>query len=69
MMNYLNNKKKENVLRLLTEPIVTQKEYRNTIEVLKEVFDHYDKHGSEEDKIKLLSYSNVIRDLKRFLKP
>ena len=68
MMNYLNNKKKENVLRLITEPIVTQKEYRNTIEVLKEVFDHYDKYGSEEDKIKLLSYSNVIRDLKKFLK-
>ena len=63
-----NNNLKRNVIRLITEPLVTQKEYRKTIEVLYEVYDHYSKYGTDEDKLKVASYANVIRDLKNFLK-
>ena len=64
----IENHKRQNVLRLITEPLVTQKEYRKTIEVLNEVFDHYSNYGTDEDKLKLSSYANVIKDLKTYIK-
>lgn len=60
--------KKQNLLRLITEPVVTQKEYRKTIEVLYEMYNHYSKYGTDEDKLKVASYANVIRDLNKYIK-
>ena len=64
----MENNLKENVIRLITEPLVTQKEYRKTVEVLNEVLDHYSNYGTESDKLKLSSYKNVIKDLKTYIK-
>lgn len=63
------NAHKINIIRrLVTEPIVTQKEYRNTIEILEEVRECYFK-SSDKNKIDLASkYTDVINDLKKYVK-
>lgn len=54
--------KLNNVKKLITQPIVTRKEYRNTIEILKEVKSNI--KGGENWYINMC-YEEVIRDLEK----
>lgn len=54
--------KLNNIKKLITQPIVTKKEYRNTIEILKEVKSNI--KGGENWYI-TMCYEEVIRDLEK----
>ena len=59
IVNYQRHLIKE----LITKPIVTKKEYRNTIEVAKEVYDHI--VNNEKDYVLASYYNYVIKDLEK----
>lgn len=55
--------KLNNIKKLITQPIVTKKEYRNTIEIAKEVYDHI--VNNEKDYVLASYYNYVIKDLEK----
>lgn len=55
--------KLNNIKKLITQPIVTKKEYRNTIEIAKEVYNHI--VNNEKDYVLASYYNYVIKDLEK----
>ena len=55
--------KLNNIKKLITQPIVTKKEYRKTIEVAKEIRDHIMNYENNDGLLKC--YDIVIKDLEK----
>lgn len=61
---FIQNVNKESLLNIITKPLVTQKEIKNTIEVLNEIIN-FNKNSNKE----ICSlYELVINDLKNYIK-
>lgn len=61
---FIQNVNKESLLNIITKPLVTQKEIKNTIEVLNEIIN-FNKNSNKE----ICSlYKLVINDLKNYIK-